>query len=112
MRINAYDRTINTTNGPVAVDPDPPRHINTSRIVEEDLTYTDEPAEVVHVLSAVGYAAVFEDGHREDLVFWVVDDEGEVCGVTLNDEGRADLASVEGREGFVRYERTSDKETI
>ncbi len=102
---------LNTTAGPRYIDSRRPGHtINTSRIVEEDLTYTDEPAEVVHVLSGVGYAAVFEDGHREDLVFWVVDDEGEVFGTTLSDEGRAGLASVEGREGFVRYERTSDKE--
>jgi hypothetical protein len=103
---------LNTTSGPVEYDRSRPLHtVNTSAAVEENLTYTDEPAEVVHVLSAVGYAATFEDGHREDLVFWVVDDEGEVFGVTLNDEGLADLARVEDRPGFARYERT-DKENI
>ncbi len=103
---------INTTAGPVSVDPDPPRHINTSRVTEEDLTYLDEEAEIVHVLSARGYAATFEDGHREDLVFWVVNGEGEVFGATLNDDGRVDLVegNVEDRKGFVRYERTNDKE--
>jgi hypothetical protein len=74
------------------------------------MQYVDEPAEVAHVLSAMGYAATFEDGHREDLVFWVVDDEGAVFGATLNDEGRADLASAEDRKGFVRYEKINDKE--
>ncbi len=103
-------RVMNTSNGPVVVDPDPPRHVNTSRIVEEDLQYLDEPPEIVHVLSGAGYVAVFEGGHQEDLVFWVVDDAGEVFGATLSDEGRVNLASVEGREGFVRYEKTSDKE--
>jgi hypothetical protein len=101
---------MNTSSGPVVVDPTPHKHVNTSRVVEEDLTYTDEPAEIAHVLSGAGYVAVFEDGHREDLVFWVVDDEGEVFGATLSDEGRVDLARVEDRAGFVRYEKTSDKE--
>jgi len=103
-------RTINTSSGPVVVDPTPHQHVNTSRVVEEDLVYEDEPAEVAHVLSARGYVAVFEGGRREDLVFWVVDDEGAVFGATLNDEGRAGHASVEDRAGFVMYERTSDKE--
>jgi len=103
-------RTMNTTAGPVAVDRDPPRHVNTSRVVEEDMVYEDEPAEIVHVLSGAGYAATFEDGHREDLVFWVVGAEGEVFGATLSDDGKVDLASAEDRKGFVRYEKTSDEE--
>ncbi len=102
---------LNTTRGPVEYDRSRPGHVvNTSRILEEELTYTDEPAEIVHVLSGAGYEATFEDGHREDLVFWVVGGEGEVFGATLSDEGRADLASAEDRKGFVRYEKINDKE--
>jgi len=101
---------MNTSSGPVVVDPTPHQHVNTSRVVEEDMVYEDEPAEIVHVLSGAGYAATFKDGHREDLVFWVVDDEGAVFGATLNDEGRADLASVADRAGFVRYEKTNKEE--
>ena len=104
---------MNTSNGPVAVErgPGAGHVINTSDILEPpQMQYVDEPAEVAHVLSGAGYAATFEDGHREDLVFWVVDDEGAVFGATLSDEGRAGLASVEDRAGFVMYERTSDKE--
>jgi len=102
---------LNTTRGPVEYGPPRPGHINTSDILEPPkLEYLDEPAEIVHVLSARGYVAAFKDGHREDLVFWAVDDAGEVFGVTLNDEGRVDLARVSDREGFVRYEKTNDKE--
>jgi hypothetical protein len=101
---------MNTSNGPVVVDPTPHQHVNTSCIVEENLTYVDEPAEIVHVLSGAGYAATFEDGHREGLVFWVVDDEGAVFGATLSAKGRANLASVEDRAGFVKYEKINDKE--
>jgi len=104
---------MNTSNGPVAVErgPGAGHVINTSDILEPPkLEYLDEPAEIVHVLSGAGYAATFEDGHREDLVFWVVGAEGEVFGATLSDDGKVDLASAEDRKGFVRYEKTSDEE--
>ena len=102
---------LNTTRGPVEYDRSRPGHVvNTSRVVDEDMRALDEEAEIVHVLSAMGYAATFEDGRREDLVFWVVDDEGAVFGATLNAEGRADLASVEDRPGFVGYEKINDEE--
>ncbi len=55
---------MNTSNGPVGVDPAPHKHVNTSRILEEDLQYVDEPPEIVHVLSGAGYVAVFEDTRK------------------------------------------------
>ncbi len=51
---------INTTNGPQRIDP-PARHINTSRVVEEDLQYVDEEPEILAVLPANGWTAIVGD---------------------------------------------------
>jgi hypothetical protein len=101
---------LNTTHGPAEV----PRgtrestgHVtNTSRCVEEDLVYLDEESEVVQVLNAAGWAATFEDGHHEELIFWCVLDDETVHGVVLGEGGRVNLSdNVENNPNFVRYAR-------
>ena len=49
---------LNTTNGPQNVDPNPHKNIATTRIYEEDMTYIDEPPEIVSVLPAGDWQAV------------------------------------------------------
>ncbi len=44
---------LNTTSGPVEVQKGTREHvINTSRVMEEDLVYTDEEPEIISVLAA------------------------------------------------------------
>ncbi len=107
-------RTINTTAGPVLVEADfgrPEHVVNTSRVVEEDLTYEDAEPEVVQVLNARGWAATFEDGHHEELLFWCVLDDETIHGVLLGEDGRIDLTggNVEKRRGFSRYTNINDR---
>jgi hypothetical protein len=97
---------VNTTSGPVGDVPD--RHhshtLNTSRVLEEDLQYVDEEPEIAHVLPATGWAAAFEDGHREALVLWSVLDTGAVFGVAPGEDGTINASeSIEAREGFSGY---------
>jgi hypothetical protein len=101
---------MNTSTGPVVVNPDPPRHINTSRVVEEDLTYLDEEPEIIGVLPASGWHAVVA-GEPVALVAFVALDDASMYGVAVGEDGKVDL--VEGnveKRSFVRYERINDKE--
>jgi len=104
-------RTINTSNGPVVVDPDPPRHINTSSILEEDMQYLDEAPGIVSVLPAAGWCAAVGEA-LDPLVVFVAMDSGKLYGVAVGDDGRVDLVegNVEDRAGFVRYEKTNKEE--
>jgi len=101
---------MNTSNGPVVVDPTPHKHVNTSRVVEEDLTYTDEPAEIVSVVPAAGWHAVI-GGELVPLVAFVALDDGRMHGVVLGKDGRIDLNDdVEKHPGFSGYKANNDKE--
>ena len=79
----------------------------------DDIVYSDEPEEVeiLQVLPATGWAAEFEDGRREPLAVWVVEDSGEMYGVVVEDDaGRIDLSNNAGEQpGFRRYVN-NDKE--
>jgi hypothetical protein len=105
---------INTTTGAVEV-PRGTREstghtINTSAVVEEDLQYLDEEPEVVQVLNAAGWAATFEDGHHEELLFWCVLDDETVHGVVLGEGGLVDLAqgNARTRPGFTGYTQVNN----
>ncbi len=108
---------INTTRGGPAEVPRGTREstghvINTTRIFAEDLTYVDESPEVVQVLNAAGWAATFEDGHHEELLFWVALDDETIHGVLLGEDGLVDLAqgNAETRSGFSGYTQTKANE--
>ena len=113
MRINAYDRTVNTTTGPVEVPRGTREHVvNTSRAVEEDLDYLDEEPEIVSVLRGTGWQAVVEE-QRLPLVAFVALDSGKMYGVAVGENGLIDLTdSVEQDPGFSGYEQDNinDKE--
>lgn len=99
-------RTINTTSGPVEVPKGAREHVvNTSDILEPpQMQYVDEPPAVEQVLNAAGWAAIFEDGHREDLIFWCVLDDASVHGVVLGRDGLIDLTeNAEDLDGFQKY---------
>jgi hypothetical protein len=102
---------MNTSNGPVVVDPNPPRHINTSRVTDEDMRYEDEEEEIISVVPAARWCAVV-GGEVVALVAFVALDSGRMYGVVLGDDGRVDLVEgdAEAREGFARYEHINDTE--
>ncbi len=109
-------RTINTTSGPVLVEADsgrPGHVVNTSRVVEEDLTYLDEAPEILAVLPGTGWQAVIGE-ERVHLVAFVALDSGKMHGVAIGEDGRIDLTdgNVEELAGFTGYEQTNinDKE--
>lgn len=100
---------LNTTNGPVTVPRGAREHVNTSAILEPPaMDYLDEPPEITKVLNAGGWAAAFEDGHQEELLFWCVLDDATVHGVVLDEDGLVNLAegNVEARDGFRGYKQT------
>jgi hypothetical protein len=103
-------RVVNTSTGPVAVSPDPPRHINTSRVTEEDLTYTDEPPEILSVMPAGDWHAVVE-GEPVPLIAFVALDDGKLYGVAVGPAGRVDLTegNVETYAGFSGYVQTNNE---
>jgi hypothetical protein len=103
---------LNTTTGPKEYGRDRPGHtINTSRVVEEDLVYEDEGAEIVQVLDAAGWAAAFEDGHHEALIFWCLLDDETIHGVLLGEDGLVDLSNnAETRPGFDGYAQTTNND--
>jgi hypothetical protein len=111
MRINAYDHTdhvVNTTSGPVAVPQgDYERVVNTSRVTEEDLVYTDEDPEILAVLPATGWHAVV-GGDTVALAAFVALDTGRMYGVAV--DGRIDLVEgdVEKDPGFSGYKLATD----
>ena len=103
-------RTINTSNGPVVVDPDPPRHINTSSILEEDMQYLDGAPEIISVLPATGWHAVV-GGEAVALIAFVAMDDGRMHGVAVDEDGRVDLTEdVEKHPAFSGYVQTNHKE--
>ncbi len=102
---------LNTTRGGPAEVPRGTRsHINTTDILEPPkMQYVDEPPEVVQVLAAPGWAATFEDGHHEELIFWCVLDDETVHGVVLGEDGLVDLAqgNAEKHPGFTGYKQNN-----
>jgi len=103
---------INTTAGPVEYERSRPGHVvNTSRIVEEDLQYVDEPPEIISVLPAADWRAVVEDDELVVLVAFVALDDGRMHGVAVGEDGRIDLTDdVEKFPGFTGYIQTNPKE--
>ncbi len=105
---------INTTNGPAAA-PRGTREstghtINTTRILEEDLTYVDAEPEILTVLPGGDWCAIVE-GVAVPLVVWTVLDDGSVYGVAVGADGRIDLTdSMEQHPGFVRYEQANNRQ--
>jgi len=89
------------------------RVTNTSDIYElppqGTMIVEDEEPEVVHVLPGDGWHALFEDGHHEPLVCWVVMDHGGTYGVVPQEDGTIDVnKSAFSKEGFKRYERINN----
>ncbi len=107
---------INTTGGAIPRPGERVGHVvNTSDVLEPpQMQYVDEPPEITQVLDAVGWAAAFEDGHQEELLFWCVLDDATIHGVVLGKDGLVDLTegNVETRRGFRRYKQanSNDKE--
>ena len=107
-------RTINTSDGPKEYDPTRPGHtLNTSRVVEEDLTYEDEEPEIIAVVPGTGWQAVIGD-EAVPVVAFVALDSGKMYGLAPGADGLLDLTdgNVENNPNFVRYSRgaTNDKE--
>ncbi len=104
-------RILNTSDGPVEYHHgQPARVINTTAIVEEDLTYEDESPEIVQVLPGGDWCAVVA-GEAVALVAFVALDSGRMHGVAIGDDGHIDLtADVEKYPGFTGYKQTSIKE--
>ncbi len=99
---------LNTTNGPVPKDAEL-HHINTSRVVDEDMVYEDEEAEIAFVLPASGWCAVV-GGEAVPLVAFVALDTGKMYGASIGVDGRVDLLEndVEKHPGFTGYTQTNE----
>jgi hypothetical protein len=95
---------INTSSGPQDVPREGSRYVVTTRAIEEDLRYTDEESEIVHVLPATGWCARVGGG-EVPLVAWVVLDDTTTYGVAVGEmDGKVDVnENVEDREGFQGY---------
>ncbi len=108
-------RTINTTSGPVLVEADsgrPGHVVNTSRVVEEDLTYVDEEPAILAVVSAGDWCAVVE-GVAVPMPLWVLLDDGSVYGVVIGKDGLLDpLDSIEKHPHFTGYEQANFNEGV
>jgi len=79
--------------------------VNTSRVLEEDLEYVDEEAEVAFVVPTGPWCALV-DGDEVPLVCWAVLDSGEVYGVVVGEDGKVDVNnSVEELDGFQTYRK-------
>jgi hypothetical protein len=100
---------LNTTNGPQNVDPNPHRHIATTRIYEEDMVYTDEDPEILSVMPAGDWRAVVE-GEPVPLVAFVALDDGKLYGVVVGPRGRVDLTedNAEDLAGFSGYRKVNE----
>ncbi len=90
----------------VEADSGRPEHVvNTSAVVEENLTYLDEEPAILAVVSAAGWQALIAD-EAVPMPLWVVLDDGSVHGVVIGEDGLLDpLDSVENNPNFVRYSR-------
>ncbi len=105
-------RTINTTDGPREVPRGEARHINTSRLLEEDLQYLDESPEIIAVVAGGNWCAVIA-GEDVPLPLWVVLDDGSAYGVVIGADGLLDpLDSVETRPGFSGYTHRNFNEGV
>jgi hypothetical protein len=97
---------LNTTSGPIPVPGREPtrHHVNTSRVVEEDMTYLDEEPEILSVLPAGDWQAVV-NGQHIPLIAFVAMDSGKMHGVVVGPDGRVDLTedNVETYAGFSSY---------
>jgi hypothetical protein len=84
------------------------RHINTSRVVEEDMVYEDEPPEILAVMPATGWTATIA-GEDVPLIAFVSLDSGRMYGVTPGEGGLIDLidGDVEKLPDFTGYEQVS-----
>lgn len=111
---------VNTTRGPVPIprgERSPVGHtINTSRVVEEDMTYEDEEPEIISVLPGTGWHAVV-NGEGIPLVAWVAMDDAKMYGVAVGEDGRVDLVEgdVEKLDAFTGYKQAAtnnDKENM
>jgi hypothetical protein len=103
---------INTTAGAISRPEERAGHtLNTSRAVEEDLTYEDEEPEIISVLPATGWTAVIGED-AVPLVAFVGMDSGRMYGVVVGEDGRIALTeSVEDSPGFTRYEQANTNAT-
>jgi len=100
---------MNTSNGPVVVDPTPHQHVNTSRVVEEDMQYLDEEPEIIAVVPAAGWCAAVGEALIPLIVF-VAMDSGKLYGVAVGDDGRIDLTnSAELHPGFTEYKLATNE---
>jgi len=100
-------RTINTSAGPVTIDPEPPRHIATTRIYDEDMHVLDEDPEIVSVVPAIGWAAAVGEA-LVPLVVFVALDDGRLYGVAVGNDGKVDLEdNIEKAVDFNGYLQTT-----
>jgi hypothetical protein len=109
-------RTINTSSGPVSVEADfgrPGHVVNTTAVVEENLTYVDESPEILTVLPAGDWCAVIE-GVAVPMPVWVVLDDASMYGVVVGVDGCIDLTTgnVEELDGFTGYAQTKANEGV
>ncbi len=106
-------RTINTTSGPVLVEADsgrPGHVVNTSRVVEEDLTYVDEEPAILAVVSAGDWCALIAD-EAVPMPVWVVLDDASMYGVVVGVDGCIDLtADVEKHPNFSGYKQANNRQ--
>ncbi len=102
-------RVMNTSTGPVVVDPDPPRHVNTSRVTEEDMVYEEEEPEILSVMPAGDWHAVVGE-RRLPLVCFVALDDASMYGVAVGEDGLIDLTeNVSTYAGFTGYIQTNNE---
>jgi len=104
-------KVMNTSSGPVSVDPEPPRHINTSDILEPpQMVYEDEEPEIVSVVPAADWCAVVGEA-LVPLVVFVAMDDGKLYGVVVGPDGRVDLTegNAEDIPGFTGYIQTNNE---
>ncbi len=103
-------RTINTSDGPKQYDPTRPGHtLNTSRVVEEDLTYLDEEPAILAVVSAGDWCAEIA-GEAVPVLAFVVLDDASMYGVAVGADGLVDLYnSVEQHPHFTGYKQANNR---
>jgi hypothetical protein len=81
--------------------------VNTTAVVEEDLTYTDEEPEIVHVVPGTGWGVKL--GERvEPVLFFCVVDTGRAYPVVVAGDGTTDInddaSQDETFQGIIKLE--------
>ncbi len=102
-------RTINTTTGPVEVDPATRDHVvNTSDLFEPPkMQYVDEEPEIIAVVPGTGWCTVIGE-EAVPVVAFVALDDASMFGVAVGANGRIDLTdSVEKHPNFTGYTQTN-----